>query len=294
MLRFARLKMFNQIGIKTIPKKKGYATATGSVNAANQDVTDRYKAKLLEKAQKEGVKNVDELKEKYKDKIQEVKVNMDREDPIKKALEQKESEAAKIADASVKSAIKVPKSDLKELDSFIDIGKFRLHDRKEIEMLWKLRFANNPKNICGLIEEDVFKIIYENAVRYKMFLLPLPKDEGQTEIHFVQFNFVALNTIHLIFTTLAEFKLNQEYARPHTTIVLHTDLLEEKGIVLFNGTVESENVSVQEIHLLVLFIQKFYSAAKGSPKNVLLEAFNKGDSETFSVDKLISEAEVMD
>lgn len=272
-------------------------------------VADKYRAKLEQKAASEGVGSVEALKEKYKDVIEKTKTELG-EDPIKLATEAHKNDTAKAASEAIANAPKVPSSDIKDLDSFVDVSKFALHDRKEIEMLWKMRHAANPKALCGVIEGPVYAEIYKNARKNPMFVLPLPRsaprdeaaansaEEGGVEMHLVQWAFVGPYTIHCLITTLGEFKLHQEFARPHTTLILHSDLLASKGIALMNGSVEKDSsVTLEEAHLLTLFLQKFFAATpsteSGKRKLALLNSFTVGDAD-FSLEKLVAEAETLD
>lgn len=297
-----------------------YAQVLPSMNPANapasaEDVAAKYRAKLEQKAAAEGAGSVDELKQKYKDQIKAQNSVHDQMDPyagLKSSSDEPGSNpnlTAKAADQALKSAPKVPSSDIKDLNSFVDASKFKLHDRKEIEMLWKMRFSANPLAICGIIEGDTFSHIYKNALHNPMFVLPLPReaprgaeesngDNSGIEMHLVQWSFVGPNTLHCIFTTLAEYKLHQEYARPHTTLILHSDLLADKSIALMNGSVEKDSaVGLDEAHLLTLFLQKFYSAnpstEAGQRKLKLLQGFTHGDT-NFSVESLCAEVETLE
>lgn len=271
-------------------------------------VADKYRAKLEQKAASEGIGSVEELKEKYKDVIEKTKTELG-EDPIKVATESHKNDTAKAASEAIANAPKVPSSDIKDLDSFVDVSKFALHDRKEIEMLWKMRHAANPKALCGVIEGPVYAEIYKNARKNPMFVLPLPRsaprdevaansaEEGGVEMHLVQWAFVGPYTIHCLITTLGEFKLHQEFARPHTTLILHSDLLASKGIALMNGSVEKDSsVTLEEAHLLTLFLQKFFAATpateSGKRKLALLNSFTVGDAD-FSLEQLVAEAETL-
>ena len=100
----------------------------------------------------------------------------------------------------------------------------------------------------------------------------------------------------IIFTTLAEYRLRGEFAKPHTTISHHLELVEGKGLVLAQGAVTpGMGVSVDEAMRLVLALQKFYGAAdKPSEKRRrLLEMFSKGET-GFSVEELIEEVEKLE
>ncbi|KAF5095054.1 hypothetical protein D0Z00_003279 [Geotrichum galactomycetum] len=300
----------SKIGLGAPANKRSLAQAVPflmQANAADSSVADKYRAKLEQKAASEGVTSVDELKEKYKEKIEKVKTELG-EDPITAATKAHENETAKAAQSAIANAPKVPSSDIKDLDSFVDVSKFKLHDRKEIEMLWKMRHAANPHAICGIIDGSVYAELYKNARKNPMFVLPLPRNapreaeadtnDGGVEMHLVQWAFPGPYTVHCMITTLAEFKLHQEFARPHTTLIMHSDLLADKGIALMNGNVEKESsVNLEEAHLLTLFLQKFYAAKatteSGKRKLALLQAFTTGDA-NFSLDQLVAEAETLD
>lgn len=278
---------------------------------ATLSIAEKYRSRLEAKAAAEGVASVEELKEKYKEKIEKAKTELG-EDPIAVAVESRKNDTARLASEAIANAPKVPSSDIKDLDSFVDVAKFALHDRKEIEMLWKMRHAANPDAICGIIEGVTYAEVFKNARKHPMFVLPLPRSasraeegvdsisahEEGVEMHLVQWSFVGPYTVHCMITTLAEFKLHQEFSRPHTTLILHSDLLTSKSIALMNGTVEKESsISLDEAHLLTLFLQKFYGATdatvSGRRRLALLNAFTVGDAD-FALDQLVAEAETLD
>ena len=111
-------------------------------------------------------------------------------------------------------------------------------------------------------------------------------------MHFVQWAFVGPQTVHCMLTTVAEYKLHKEYAKPHTTLMFHQDLVGEKpGVVLMNGVCETESsLSIDEAQLLVLNVQRFYGGLGNSEvKLKLLNDFTQGH-EGFSTEELIKEA----
>lgn len=163
---------------------------------------------------------------------------------------------------------------------------------KELEAIWRLRHANNPQSLCAVIPLDVYLRIQNNARKHPHFILPLPKEGEGAEIHFLQWTFPAPDTVTVLFTHLAEFKLRGEYSQPHTTVTHHLELARDKQVVLMKGdVVEGRGVSVDEAKWLVMCLQKFYGV--GSEKverRKLLEGFTKGD-EGFSLDELVEESE---
>lgn len=53
----------------------------------NAEVLSKYKKQLEQKAKELGITNLDELKEKFKDKIEKTKIELGAEDPLKQILE---------------------------------------------------------------------------------------------------------------------------------------------------------------------------------------------------------------
>jgi len=133
----------------------------------------------------------------------------------------------------------IPKSipGIKTLSSFLDLEKTVELPQKEIEAIWRLRHAHNARSLCAAIPLDVYKTIEATAKKHPYFILPLPKEGQGAEIHFLQWTFPAENTVTVLFTHLAEFKLRGEFSQPHTTITHHLELAESKELVLLQGQV---------------------------------------------------------
>lgn len=134
----------------------------------------------------------------------------------------------------------------------------------------------------------------QTARKYPQFILPLPRQGNSgAEIHFLQWSFPAPDTATVVFTHLAEYKLRGEFSQPHTTITMHLELMEKKGLALMQGqVVAGRGVSVEEARWLVLCLQKFYTGDEGGTigRSRLLELFTQGD-EAFKIEELIEEAE---
>lgn len=257
--------------------------------------------KLINWSYSEGLKDISELKEAYKDKIVELRKQAAIEIPTVNAA------PAPAADASSSSPFpavppppipQTPKkktsgtAGIKTLDSFIDLEKVRELPQKEIEVIWRLRHASNPQSLCAVIPLDAYKTLEQSGKKFPHFVLPMPKEGQGAEMHLLQWTFPAPDTVTVLFTHLADFKLRGEYAEAHTTITHHLELAEEKGLVLLQGQVTpGRGVSVDEAKWLMMCLQKFYGFGSASPERKrLLELFGKGDP-AFSVEALIEEAE---
>ncbi|ODV96303.1 hypothetical protein PACTADRAFT_23946, partial [Pachysolen tannophilus NRRL Y-2460] len=279
----------------------------------------RYKEKLAKKAKEVGAKDIDDLKEKLKDDIEETKKNLNKIDPLKELQEYEKKISA--AELAKQKKIKLKKKSLnnsqinsqaessgkfKTLDSFVDLSKISALPALELEMIWRARFAGKDNTLSAVISNEIFNRFYYNAKKNPCFVLPLPRksqledhkqDEG-IEIHYVQWSFVGENTTHCMITSLVEYKLHKEFARPHTTLMFHSELQKEKGVVLMNGVVDEESpITLQDAQLLLLNLQKFYGALQDSNATsrrlTLLNDFNSGNP-NFSIEDLIKEAESLD
>lgn len=184
------------------------------------------------------------------------------------------------------------KAGIKTLSSFIDVEKTLELPQKEIEYIWRLRHANDPNSLCAVIPTDTYNRIHQTARKHPQFILPLPREGQGAEIHFMQWTFPSPNTATVLFTNLAEYKLRGEFSQPHTTVTHHLDLSNEKGLVLLQGSVmENRGITVDEGKWLLMCLQKFYGqTAEQTPRKKLLEQFSQGDG-NFKVEELLEEAE---
>ncbi|CZR51093.1 related to F1F0-ATPase complex assembly protein ATP11 [Phialocephala subalpina] len=260
----------------------------------------KYREKLDRKAKEEGLRDINELKEVYKDKIQTLKKKASIPIPIATPPSAEPKPASSTSPfppppppPSIPSE-KAPSSSpgIKTLSSYLDLEKTRALPQKELEAIWRLRHVNDAQSLCAVIPLDVYKTIESTAKRHPHFILPLPKEGQGAEIHFLQWTFPAENTVTVLFTHLAEYKLRGEFSQPHTTITHHLELAEEKGLVLLQGqVVEGRGVSVDEAKWLVMCLQKFYGVGgEKSERRRLLELFKKGDPQ-FRIEDLVEEAE---
>lgn len=271
------------------------------------DVFDRYKEKLREKAQKEGL-SVEELLQKTMAKSG----SSEAYDPFDLVAKANANQQAKTAtkESGESTPAKTPQEALaraaseastsaktKDLSTFVDVEALGQHDTAEIEMIWKARFVNKATEFCGALKSDAFARLYVNARKYPTFVLPLPHGDG-VELYYMQWSFVGNYTIHCLITPLAEYKLHQEYAHPRVSLMLHSDFLTEKGIALHNAALQDNEISMDNAVLLTLNLLRFYTADPAGnqhsrAKIELLRQFNTGDT-SFSTDKLIEATETLD
>lgn len=303
------------------------------------DYSEVYRDKLLKKAQEYGFDSVEQLKDHLKEQINKQKKEFNKNDPLKaldkfKQSDLKSNSTATATATKISEPFKKPvdhksgKSNngtvpFKTLDSYMDLNKLKSLTSQQIEYLWRAKWSTKDNSLVAVIPSGIFNKFYQFAKENPIFVLPLPRklnnnemssdsnssskndnnknnvsDEGM-ELHYIQWNFPDSNTSHCILTSLAEYKLHNQFARPHTVLEFHSELSNDMGIVLMNGQVEEDcNVTLQDAHYLLLNIQRFYGAmgteSKISQERLdLLKQFNRGSKE-FNVDKLIELSQSME
>lgn len=293
-----------------------------ATHGAQERIMAKYKEKLERAAREKGLSDISELKEQYKDKIDELRKQAivpgatgPLTPPPSPSPEARATPRPKSSWPSPPppptpqdpTAPPPPPPGVKTLNSFLDLPKVRDLPEKEVQALWRLRHAGNPQSIHFAVPASVFRSLLQTAKQHPSFVLPVPREipvdgveaareEAKTqqaaELHYLQFAHPHVDTTTLLFTSLAEFKLRGEFASPHTTVTFHQELADSHDLVLGQGTVvENKGVSVDEARWLVMCMQKFYvQSEEGKGRGELLNMFTRGDS-GFQVERLIDEAE---
>ncbi|CAG5184053.1 uncharacterized protein ALTATR162_LOCUS10886 [Alternaria atra] len=280
---------------------------------SQERILAKYKEKLEHKAREKGLKDLDELKEQYKDRIEELRKQAIVPGATGPLTPPPETTTTTSSSSSTTTTQAPPKSPwpspppppaasgsptapppgVKTLNSFLDLDKVQTLPEKEVQALWRLRHAANPQSIHFAVPATTFSQLLRSAKQHPSFVLPeQPQTQQAAELHYLQFSHPHVDTTTLMFTTLAEFKLRGEFASPHTTITFHQELAESHNLVLGQGLViENRGVSVDEARWLVMCMQKFYvQTEEGKARSQLLNMFTRGDS-AFQVERLIDEAE---
>ncbi|VEU19687.1 DEKNAAC100880 [Brettanomyces naardenensis] len=288
-----------------------------SKSMQEREILARYQAKLEEKARAEGLKNTTELKEKMKDEIDRKKKLLNKIDPLKELEDYERAEKLRAALEGKKGPKKdlgaidpsSPEKPFKTLNSYVRVDKVKDLPADQISLIWRARFQMKERSLCAVVPGQSFDRLYKNARKYPTFVLPLLRDDAQVEqsdnsqppmeMHFVQWAFVGPSTTHVLITSLAEYKLHKEYARPHTTIAFHSELKDSKDIVLMSGQVDKDAaVSLQDAQLLLLNLQRFYGGL-GEESEIskerlrLVEQFNTG-SANFDMEKFMQLAQSLE
>ena len=252
---------------------------------------------------REGLKNVDELKAAYQEKIRNERKRALASNPTSRTSSTSAFPPPPPPPQPIQPSASFPRSQptpssnttnppgIKTLSSYIDIPKTLELPQKEIEYIWRLRHASDPQSLCAIIPRSTYHRIEATARRHPQFILPLPREGQGAEIHFLQWTFPSSTTTTVLFTHLAEYKLRGEYAQPHTVVTHHLDLADPKGLILLQGTVvDGRGITVDEGKWLLMCLQKFYGGEEKVERKKLLEQFSQGDG-GFKVEELLEEAE---
>ncbi|KAI1466743.1 ATP11-domain-containing protein [Daldinia caldariorum] len=289
-----------------------------------RSVAEKYREKLDRKAREEGLRDIAELKEAYRDRIQELRRKDTVSVPGLDALLADEQPPApsssspaadkvqgRAGDGSARTtppvggaaAASTSGAGVKPLSEILDLPKARALPEKELSAVWRLRHAASPNSLCAVIPRATYLSMEATARRHPSFVLPVPRgaDVG-AEIHFLQWVFdssststSASRTATVLFTQLAEYKARGEWAQPHTSITHYVDA-GLAGVLMAGSVVDGRGASVQDAKWLVMLLQRFYGGEgrggerDGGEKRRLLEEFGRGDGR-FSVERLLEESE---
>ncbi|KAG5665243.1 hypothetical protein KAF25_009368 [Fusarium avenaceum] len=293
---------------------------------SSQAVVEKYREKLSQKAQKEGLETIDQLKAAYADKIHAERRKGAVEIPVgtipqapETPVVQPNADDPPGQDQPTRDPRDAPTSPpkppptgadkpaIKTLNDIIDLTKARELPEKELTAIWRLRHASSELNLCAVVPASTYKVMEDAARKAPQFVLPVPHPAQGAEIHFLQWTFDAeTKTSTVLFTQLAEYKNRGEFAQPHTTITHHLDLANDRGLILMQGqVVPDRGVTPENAKWLLMSLQRFYGGWDGDnaelsgerkdraeERKKLLSWFAAGDSR-FSVEKLLEESERM-
>ncbi|EEP82852.1 conserved hypothetical protein [Uncinocarpus reesii 1704] len=215
------------------------------------NVVERYKDKLSQKAKQEGHSSIASLKEAYQDKIQSVRaadaVETPHPEPLSTSSQSNPGNPRPASSSSTSQpeshhASSPPKSSapgIKPLSAYLDIPKILTLPQKEIETLWRLRHAPNPNSVCATIPLETYNRLVSTARQNPQFILPLPREietpasDGErsadnpptkssiaAEIHFLQWGFHPPSSTPTSPPTSPDFRTQNT----HTSTVIFTHL----------------------------------------------------------------------
>ncbi|KAI8936128.1 hypothetical protein NX059_007627 [Plenodomus lindquistii] len=177
-------------------------------------VLAKYKAKLEEKAKAQGLKDIEDLKEQYKDKIEELRkraivpgatgpltppstpptastsasASAAPSTPPQETKEKAKSPwpspppppspqpTTTSTSPTSQTSTPPPPPGIKTLNSFLDLSKIHPLPNKEIQALWRLRHASNPQSIHFSLPAETFEALLRTAKQHPSFVLPVPRE----------------------------------------------------------------------------------------------------------------------
>jgi ATP synthase F1 complex assembly factor 1 len=173
------------------------------------------------------------------------------------------------------------------------------HTAEQIGGIWNAYHTTHPTLANSYLSASLPAATYESMVSTAranpFFVLPLPRDSSDGgdafEMFYMQWLFHAPPSplpdanaasssaplppiTSVIFTTLAEFKANGEWAQPYLTLTHYSDLARSHESVLMRGEITAQTAqgpagspenpgflrSRNQAHLLALALQRFYCA----------------------------------
>lgn len=317
MLKFIINNVNKRLLYSTIDDKIVGALATNTLITKNGKIDklikEKYMNKLQLKARENGFTNIEDYKTYITKNVKKTNLN---ETPGKNLFHNDKASKIEPEMLDFKSTDTKSSTPFKTLDSYINLNKFKQLNNLQIEQLWKIRFKDS---ISAVVPENIFNNMISRIQKYPKFLIPLPHKQEENksldpntntqgyDLHYLQWIKANNNMWYCLLTSLQEFKSNNEFARPHTILEFHLDLLDDKKIVLMNGSLQDKNTSaikndtksmkpvsnaptIEQIPLLIWHLQKIFNFSLNSVENEkivkLLKYFNSGDSR-FDINQLI-------
>ncbi|KAL1918390.1 uncharacterized protein VTP21DRAFT_3050 [Calcarisporiella thermophila] len=259
-----------------------FAPATDTRNATiNYQL--KYADKLKIKAEREGCKSVEELKQKTIAKQREIQKTA--EEFARLSARAGSAEVARNPNGNVnleakklQNATSQARKD-QSLDQILKLDLIDKEDPDTISNIW-IEYHKEKDGLTSVIPAETYETLYSRSKQYPMFLLPLPQDQG-IEFYLLQFQYHQCS-----FTSLIEYKTHGENARPHLTLTHYTELMKSKGIVLMRGEINEPRIlSSDSARYLVYALQQFYITG-GEEKLNLLREFHERPQD-FKHEKLI-------
>ncbi|KAE8222359.1 hypothetical protein CF319_g4430 [Tilletia indica] len=298
---------------------------------------EQYADALRRKAKEEGFASVEEMKRAYSVRKLEYKAPppsssaKKEEGPGKSAFERKEEElrerlreraAEREKNAPVSSD---PSSPVKPLSAIMDLnklfapnedGSLPTPDAPHVSQLWTTYHTLKNK-LSAVIPTPIYEQMRTLSSKYPRFVIPLLRDDaidgggGGNEMFYMEWTTLPTPTPHLallsrpptpkptsiLFTSLAEYKLRQEYARPAFVLTHYTDLAHSHGLVLMRGEISEDTgggkmLSDAEAQRLCVTLQRFYlpSSQEGSEERSELVRIFHEEPDKFDVERLVKAA----
>lgn len=147
-------------------------------------------------------------------------------------------------------------STIKPLGSILKLEKINDLGIDEIEILWK-EYHKETDSVGAVIPSHVYEQLRSRAMQYPFFAFPIPRGEG------FEFFFGQWIGHQFAFTSMIEYQMHQENARPYLLLNHYVELVDSKDIVLMSGDLD-ENMNILEATLIANQVQLFYLGKESS------------------------------
>lgn len=159
---------------------------------------------------------------------------------------------------------------LKPLDSIVDIERLKDRDPENITSIWD-DYHIGRGHIGATMKASLYHLLEHRAKECRYFVIPLWRGSGYITM------FVQVQTPHMLFTGLEDYKARGTQASPYYTVSFYTEFAESKDLVLIRGDVVfTSKLTDSEAKWLVETAQSFYL---NDVRYKLVERFNKDPSE---------------
>ncbi|KAI8337636.1 ATP11 protein-domain-containing protein [Chlamydoabsidia padenii] len=204
----------------------------------------KYADKIVQKARRHGV-SVQQLKQQAKKTVATT--------PSFQQQQQQQQQQSKQGPPSSPLPSSPVKASTPKLDDFVKLDLLEKESPERIAQLWHTYHSTKENVINAVIPAHIFQTLQERGERYPMFIFPLPRPNG-LEFYLLQFH-----QTQCYFTSLAEYKLRQDQARPFLSLTHYDELQHSKQIVLMHGHIHQPNiVTSQDAQFLAFCVQRFY------------------------------------
>ncbi|KAK0542987.1 hypothetical protein OC846_006335 [Tilletia horrida] len=302
---------------------------------------EQYAQALKKRAKEAGFDDVDSFRRSLKsaaihkqapqpagDATQSQSAFQRKEEELRKKLQERAEQKRKAVEdnpasqTASNSPIK-PLSSIMDLDKLLGIGSDSSSagtptTPAQVTELWT-GYHTFKNKLSAVIPLDTYNRMLEHARKYPRFVVPLPRGDqspgaegGGQEIHYLEWALLPSapsaaaggpvpNPSTVLFTSLAEYKLRQEFAQPGLVLTHYTDLANSHGIVLMRGEISGRgaaktgHLADAEAQRLCVNLQRFYlpnmDEAGGQERAELLRIFHEKPG-SFDVQRLINAAAI--
>ncbi|KGN49278.1 ATP synthase mitochondrial F1 complex assembly factor 1 [Cucumis sativus] len=154
----------------------------------------------------------------------------------------------------------------KPLDSIIDMERAKDRSPEDLASIWD-DYHLGRGHIGISMKAKLYHLLEQRAADCRYFVIPLWRGSGYTTM------FVQVQTPHIIFTGLEDYKARGTQAAPYFTVSYYKEFAESKDLVLIRGDIVfTSKLTDEEAEWLLETTQSFYL---NDVRYKLVERFNR-------------------